>query len=97
MQVPVLIEKSPQGTFYAKAWDLVAEGHSTEEAVNALRNMTRGLKDVGRTVETIEFSENFRENPWLNIAGDLKNEPLVDDWLAAMKDYRQQVENDPNY
>jgi hypothetical protein len=93
MQVPVLIEKSPQGTFYAKAWDLVAEGHSPEEAISALRNMTRGLKDVGRMVEAIEFTEN----PWLSIAGDLKNEPLVDDWLAAMQNYRQQVENDPNY
>jgi hypothetical protein len=93
MQVPVLIETSPQGTFYAKAWDLIAEGRSPEEAVNTLRNMTRGLKDVGRTVETIDFTEN----PWLSIAGDLKNEPLLDDWLAAMKNYRQQVENDPNY
>jgi hypothetical protein len=100
MQVPVLIEKSPQGTFYAKAWDLVAEGKSPEEAVNALRTMTRGLKDVGRTVETIEFPENFEnstENPWLSIAGDLKNEPLVEDWLDAMRAYRQQVESDPNY
>jgi hypothetical protein len=66
MQIPVLIEESPQGTFYAKAWDLVAEGKSIE-------------------------------NPWLSIAGDLKNEPLVEEWLAAMKTYRQQVESDPNY
>jgi hypothetical protein len=93
MQVPVLIEKSTHGVYYAKAWDLVAEGKSPEEAVDALRNMTRGLKDVGRTIETIDFAEN----PWMNIAGDLKNEPMLEDWLAAMKTYRQQVENDPNY
>ena len=36
-------------------------------------------------------------HPLADAAGVFMDDPTFDDWLAAMRDYRRQVEEDPNY
>lgn len=90
MQIPVLVEQISSQVFRAKAWDIVAEGHSADDAIHALQQMLRG----GKSITMLNLPPI---NPFLAIAGDLKDEPLVDDWVAAMKTYRDEKEADPNY
>ena len=90
MQVPVLVEQISAHVFRAKAWDIVAEGSSADEAVGALQQMLRS----GKSIAILDLP---LANPFLAIAGDLKDDPLVDDWVAAMKTYREEREADPNY
>jgi hypothetical protein len=44
--------------------------------------------------ELISFEVPQTDHPWLKYAGDLRNDPLLEDWKQAMKDYRNQVDND---
>ncbi len=90
MQVPVLVEQISTHVFHAKAWDIVAEGQSAEDAVTALRQLLRG----GKYVAILDLPPT---NPFLAMAGDLKDDPLFDDWVAAMKTYREEKEADPSY
>ncbi|WP_309709639.1 hypothetical protein [Armatimonas sp.] len=90
MQVPVLVEQISTHIFRAKAWDLVAEGPSADDAVLALHQMLRG----GKSIAMLDLPLT---NPFLAIAGDLKDDPLVDGWVAAMRTYREEKEADPNY
>ena len=36
-------------------------------------------------------------HPLADAAGIFMDDPTFDDWLAAMRDYRREVEEDPNY
>ncbi len=36
-------------------------------------------------------------HPLAQYAGTLMDDDLTEEWLAAMREYRQQVEEDPNY
>lgn len=46
----------------------------------------------------IEIGPNA-ENPWLRMAGTLKDDPMVDEWRAAVEEYRRQcdIEADIEY
>jgi hypothetical protein len=55
----------------------------TEEAWEAMQPLLEKAKAEG--------------NPWAFAAGSLRNDPTYEDWLAAMRDYRRQVEEAPNY
>lgn len=90
MQVPVLVEQISTHVFYAKAWDIVAEGSSADEAVRALQQVLRS----GKSIAMLDLPLT---NPFLAMAGDLKDDPLVADWVATMKTYRDEKEADPNY
>ena len=36
-------------------------------------------------------------NPWAAAAGIFRKDPYFDEWLAAMREYRREVEEDPDY
>ena len=90
MQVPVLVEQISAHNYRAKAWDIVAEGPSADEAIRALQQMLRS----GKSITMLDLPPT---NPFLAIAGDLKDDPLVEDWVAAMRTYRDEKEADPSY
>ena len=69
---------------------LIAEGKTAEEAIQHLQQMIRG----GKAITIVDFEA---ANPFLEMAGDLKEEPLFDAWVEAMQEYRKQKDADPNY
>lgn len=98
MQIPVLVEPVPNEGFRATAGPplpLSAEGATPDEAVRNLRAvMDQQLKN-GKQLTSVEFPA--APNPWLAMAGTLDlNDPLVQEWQAAMAEYRLEVEADPD-
>ena len=76
--------------------DFSAFGTTEAEALEHLDSEVRerlrhGAKLVPRRISDSE------QHPLARFAGDLKGDPLADDWQAAMKAYRQEIEDDPNY
>ena len=45
----------------------------------------------------IEPVENNGQNPWVEFAGMFRDDPLYDDWIKSIAEYRQKVDSDPNY
>jgi hypothetical protein len=98
MQIPVLVEPVANEGFRATAGaplPVSAEGATPDDALRNLRAvMDRHLKD-GKQLASVEFPDT--ENPWLAMAGIFdQNDPLVQEWKAAMAEYRLEVELDPD-
>lgn len=79
----------------------VAEGPTREDALHLLQNLLHKRLDGGEIVElplngTVTTREVQRHR-LADFAGDMKDSPLYDDWVDSMKEYRRQVEEDPNY
>jgi hypothetical protein len=94
MQVPVVIETIGEGQFRAKSFPpftAVAEGKTTEEAISKVRAELNKEVEAGKSVVMVEIGTQ-KENPWLAIAGSLQDNPLVDEWKAAMEEYRHQCD-----
>ncbi len=92
MQIPVAIEPIPLGGFRAASGSpfmVVAEGSTREEAVAKVRDELNRQLERGKDVVMIEVGAEA-ENPWLKMAGRLKDNPLVDEWRAAVEEYRRQ-------
>jgi hypothetical protein len=99
MQIPVLIEPIAQNGFRAKTGEpllLSAEGITRDEAVDKLRALVKTKLTSGASLLPIEIGS--ANNPWLAMAGiHDPADPLVQEWKQSMAEYRQQVENDPDY
>lgn len=91
MQIPVAVEPIPLGGFRAETappFTAMAEGSTREEAVEKVRDELNKQLEQGKVV-MIEVGLNT-ENPWLKMAGTLKDNPIVDEWRAAVEEYRRQ-------
>jgi hypothetical protein len=91
MQIAVEVEPIPLGGFRAESgppFKVVAEGPTPEEAVAKVQNELNKRWQQGKVV-MIEVGPNA-ENPWLKMAGTLQDDPIVDEWRAAVEDYRRQ-------
>lgn len=94
MQVPVLVEKRSDGRFRVfglgrgpLGWD--AEGDSPGEAKESLRQRIEEafLRDL--SYEMLEVS--VPSNPSIEeFFGDLKADPLFDEWQEAIEEYRRE-------
>lgn len=93
MQIPISVEPIGLGGFRAESsppFTVVAEGSTKEEAVGKVRDELNRKLDQGEIV-MIEIGPNA-ENPWLRMAGTLKDDPMVDEWRAAVEEYRHQCD-----
>ncbi len=72
---------------------VTAFGVTETEALDAevRERLRHGAKIVQRRLI------NGEAHPLARFAGDLAGDPLADSWQAAMKTYREEVENDPTY
>jgi len=101
MEIPVLVEPVAGNGYRATSrslLDLSAEGPTPEEAVGRLRGLLQERMAAGSRVVSMRVSPTelpAAEHPWARFAGDLKDDPLLEEWKQAMAEYRQQVENDP--
>jgi hypothetical protein len=97
MQIPVLIEPVAGNGYRALApglGPLSAEGSTAVEAVEKLRELLASRIAQGSRVVTIEVPGDG--NPWAQMAGVYRNEPMFDEWRQAMAEYRQKIEDDPD-
>lgn len=91
MQIPVAVEPTSTGLFRAQSlppFAAVAEGATCEEAIAKVRAEISKEIESGKKVVMVEIP-GPNENPWLAMAGWLKDDPLFDEWQAAIEEFRQ--------
>ena len=88
-----LIEKTATGyrATTGKPLEVQAEGNTREETLNRLRNIVFARLSEG--VELVELTLP-KPHPLAEFAGDMKNDPLYGEWVAEMKAYRQECEQE---
>ena len=94
MQVPVLVEKRSDGRFRVLGmgrgplgWE--AEGDSLGEAKELLRLRIQEALRSDLTFDTLEV--NVPETPPTEeFFGDLKDDPLFEEWQEAIQEYRRE-------
>ena len=98
MRIPVLIEPLPDHRFRARgaAWDISAEGQTSEEALGRLQEEFQQRLASGSQVVFLETDVSSTgtgaEHPLARFAGCMKDEPLYDEWQAAVAEYRAQCD-----
>lgn len=93
MQIPVVVEPTANGQFRAQPLQpltAVGEGPTSDAALAKLREELEKELQNGKRVVLMDFPGE-ETNPWLAMAGSLKDNPLFDEWQAAIREYRDQV------
>jgi len=97
MEIPVLLERLPGGGFQARSGDplnLTTQGDSPAVALRKLRELIDIRINSGTVLMSLEVpSSPPSPHPG---AGIYRDEPLFDAWRAAIDEYRQEIENDPD-
>jgi hypothetical protein len=94
MQIRVLIERLAWNSYRVTGEGLFAfsvEGESREKALALFKEQVQE-RLIGKELLTLEIPDN----PWLQMAGIFKDDPDFEEWQEAMKEYRRQVDEDPN-
>lgn len=98
MRVPVLIDPLPDQRFRARgvAWDISAEGQTSDEALRRLQAELQQRIANGSQVVFLETESSQpaigAEHPLARYAGCMKDDPLYDEWQAAVAEYRAQCD-----
>ena len=96
MRIPVLIEPVDGNGYRARPFPFTADGATPEEALEKFRNLMEGKLPSGSKIVHVEVAAE--ENPWLRMAGMYDpNDPEIKEWEKAMQEYRQKIEEDPDY
>ena len=93
MQIPVLVEKVPGNGFRARGGEpfaFAADGATREEAVSKLRALIEDQLSRGTQVVALDLSRS--NDKWRPLAGMLADDPLFDEWQAAIEEYRSKVD-----
>ncbi len=98
MEIPVLLEKVEANGYRASSLipaSLVAVGATREEALQQLAELVRahlGRKElVGLQIAVIG-----EPHPWAPFAGTWKDHPDAREFEENLRDYRRQIDEDPN-
>ena len=97
MQIPVVVERVKGNGYRARSAEPVsisANGLTRDEALAKLRAKIETRLEKGTEIVGMEVGP--RPHPWMEFAGMFKDDPMFDDWIKSMAEYRQQVEDDPN-
>ena len=92
MQIAVVIERLTDNRFRAKsatAQLFAVEGESAEESLRLWRERFSSVLPADAEVVRVEPA-TASEHPLARFAGDLKDDPLFDDWQAAIEEFRRQ-------
>lgn len=96
MEIPVLIEPVAENGFRAtdgQPFGLEAEGATADEALYRLQEKIAERLRAGAQVTSITVPA---ENPWLRLAGTLKDDPLLEEWKRAIAERRKEIDEDPD-
>jgi len=98
MQIPVLVERVKGNGYCARGTEpfaVSAKGATREEALAKLREKIQTRLKNGMEIVGLEVGP--QPHPLAEFAGMFKDDPLFDDWVKAIAEYRRQVDNDPDY
>jgi hypothetical protein len=96
MPITVLVERIEGGGYRATSGPPLAasvEGSTRDEALWKLRGEIEGRLSAGASLVSMDFPG--LEHPLAPFAGDLKDDPLLEEWKEAMAEYRRSVDSDP--
>lgn len=106
MDVPVLIERVEGNGFIARsAFGLTAEGATPDEAARNLKDAIQRKLDDGGSLTMMNDPSHYPwaiqvsqdPNPWRAVTGIYDpNNPMIQEWLAAVEEYRRSRDNDPD-
>ncbi len=99
MKIPILVEPINNNGFRAKSgppFSISAEGSTRNEALTRLREEIDRRMAEGAVIMPLDVVTT-EENPLLAVAGVFRDDPLFDEWQAAIEEYRRKVdeEGDP--
>lgn len=90
----ILVEQTGEKGFTARAlaWpDCVVEAATREEALKLIRSAI--LTRLARAeIVTIEIRPEEAHHPWLKFAGDWAGDPGIEDFRAAVEQYRREID-----
>jgi predicted RNase H-like HicB family nuclease len=98
MTFQIFVQHQPDQDYVASVVGIpncVAEGETKEEAIAKAKEVLNQLLSQGELV-TVEIDNGGRssENPWLALYGRFKDDPTYDDFLAAIEDYRRELDEE---
>jgi hypothetical protein len=94
MELPVLLEPIDGTGFRARSGEplvLTAEGSTKREALQNLQLLISKRLAQGAELVSLEFPP---PNPLMMMAGSLKDNPLYDEWVEAIEEYRRKVDEE---
>ena len=97
MHLTILLEPADEQKYRASTGSplgMEAEGASREEALGKLREQIEHKIQSGVEILTLEVAAS--EHPWKRFAGTLQDDPLFEEWVQAMAQYRASLDDDPN-
>ena len=97
MDIPVLLEPANGTGFRATTFaplHLVAEGNTRDEALDHLRALVQS-RLAGSEIAILQVPL-VSESPLLKLAGTWRNHPDADEFEKNIREYRRQVDADPN-
>lgn len=100
MKIPVLIERLPNQRFLATgaAWHMSAEGKTSEEALDRLRQQVRERLSRVSLLAYLDTEQLVpspaKDHPLARFAGCMKDDPLYDEWQTAVAEYRASCDED---
>lgn len=93
MELPVLVEPVAGNGYKASGafpFEFTTEGATADEAVQKLKQLIQNRLANGAELIGVEVPKT--DNPWARIEGIYKDDPLFDEWQAAIAEYRRQAE-----
>ncbi len=95
MQIPVLIESSPEGGFQARGgepFSVTASGPTPQAALSEFRNWVAAKLRDGAQLTAVDVEPV--QHPWLPFSGMFEgNDPIVAQWLEEIQSSRQHTED----
>jgi hypothetical protein len=98
IQIPILIERVAGNGYRSRGgeqFSLSAEGATREEVMTKLNQQLQERLRDGTQLVSLEVSPT--PHSLAKFAGMFKDDPLIDEWVQSMAEFRQQIENDPDY
>ncbi len=94
MQIPVVIEPLPNNRFRAQSSSplpMIVEGDSAEESLRLWREKFASCLPTDAEVQVVSASAIPPGlPPWAKYVGELKDDPLLDEWRECVEEYRRQ-------
>jgi len=92
----VLVENGRQGHYTATVlgWpDCTAQGTTRQEALARVRQ-TLAARLTQAEIIPLEIEQSPPKHPWLKFAGMFRDDPLFDEVLAEIENYRRELDAD---
>ncbi|SKB14951.1 conserved hypothetical protein [Planktothrix sp. PCC 11201] len=88
------IKKLPKGNYHAFVLDYPSVRVIANSQDEAIKELSQRLQNFLKYTEIINLEIELpkREDPWMKFAGMFKDDPLFDQVLEAIQDYRNEID-----